>query len=122
MTIGERITFLREGKNLSQKEFANLITMNNSVLSRVEAGTRPVRDDEIVKIAEVLDVSTDFLLGFDSTQAKDNSILVNIINDNDVSKDELLLAAHVTKDLTKDEQKQLIQFAKFLKTQRKSNT
>lgn len=62
MNIGERIISLRTNKNWSQKQLASYTGMNVSVLNRIERGERPVRDSEIVKISELLEVSTDYLL------------------------------------------------------------
>ena len=63
MTTGERIKSAREDKDILQQELANVINMNVSVLSRIEKGIRPIRDDELVRIARALQVSTDYLLG-----------------------------------------------------------
>ncbi|MBR4695670.1 MAG: helix-turn-helix transcriptional regulator, partial [Selenomonadaceae bacterium] len=38
--------------DILQQELANTIGINVSVLSRIENGTRPVRDDELIKIAD----------------------------------------------------------------------
>ncbi|MGG3665202.1 helix-turn-helix domain-containing protein [Bacillus gobiensis] len=62
MTIGERIIKLREGKGWSQRELARRVNLNFAVMNRIEKGTRPLQDDEIIKIADVLEVSTDYLL------------------------------------------------------------
>lgn len=61
--IGRRIAELRESKNISQTELASRININRSVLNRIELGTRPARDLELKGIANVLDVSTDYLVG-----------------------------------------------------------
>lgn len=60
-TTGERIVYLREKKNWSQLELAERMGMSNSVLSRIEANKRPVRNDEIKKLSELLETSTDYL-------------------------------------------------------------
>lgn len=62
MKIGERITELRKIKKISQQQLADRIGMNQSVLNRIENGSRPVRDDEIKAIANFFKVSTDYLL------------------------------------------------------------
>ena len=62
MTTGERIKRAREDKDILQQELATAINMNVSVLNRIEKGTRPIRDDELVRIARALQVSTDYLL------------------------------------------------------------
>lgn len=61
--IGRRISEFRESKNISQTELASRININRSVLNRIELGTRPARDLELKGIANVLDVSTDYLVG-----------------------------------------------------------
>ena len=63
MSIGKKIQILREEKDLTQKELANKVGLNTSVMNRIELGERPARDDEIIKIADVLEVTTDYLLG-----------------------------------------------------------
>ncbi|MDO4794170.1 MAG: helix-turn-helix transcriptional regulator [Filifactor alocis] len=62
-TIGSRIQFLREKLDITQRELANKIDISFSVMHRIETGERPARDEEIIKIAEALEVTTDFLLG-----------------------------------------------------------
>lgn len=61
--IGERISILREKKNISQKELADRINVNKSVMNRIESGERPVRDEELKSISTVLGVTADYLLG-----------------------------------------------------------
>mgnify|MGYP000844293477 FL=1 len=63
MTTGERIRNTREDMDILQQELADAVEMNVSVLSRIEKGTRPIRDDELKKIARKLGVTTDYLLG-----------------------------------------------------------
>ena len=63
MLTGERIRKTREDMDILQQELADAIKINVSVLSRIEKGTRQIRDDELVKIADKLHVTTDYLLG-----------------------------------------------------------
>lgn len=63
MTIGEKIIKLREEQGLTQALLAEKIGINRSVLNRIELGTRPIRDNEIVIFAHFFNVSTDYLLG-----------------------------------------------------------
>lgn len=60
--IGENIVDLRESKNFSQAHLANLMNLNKNVLGRIERGERPLRDIEILKLAEIFQVSTDLIL------------------------------------------------------------
>lgn len=61
--IGQKIINLREHKNWTQRELANRIGLNSSVMNRIESGDRPIKDFELDKIASVLDTTTDYLLG-----------------------------------------------------------
>lgn len=63
MNIGERIIKLREKRSWSQRELARRIDINVSVMNRIESGERPVKDQELLKLSNVLEVSTDYLLG-----------------------------------------------------------
>lgn len=42
---------------------ARRVNLNFSVMNRVESGERPIKDHELVDLADVLGVSTDYLLG-----------------------------------------------------------
>ncbi|SDX75163.1 helix-turn-helix domain-containing protein [Tepidimicrobium xylanilyticum] len=63
MTIGERIKRLREEKDLTQRELADKIQISYSVMNRIESGERAIRDEELKKIADVLETTADYLLG-----------------------------------------------------------
>lgn len=67
MFLGQRIVSLREEHDLTQKELAEKLDFNRSVLNRIEQGIRPCRDDELKKIANFFDVSADYLLGRESS-------------------------------------------------------
>jgi len=67
--LGQRIVYLRNLKEISQSELAIAINLNRSVLNRIENGTRPVRDIELVSLADYFNVTTDYLLG---RKVKDN--------------------------------------------------
>jgi transcriptional regulator with XRE-family HTH domain len=63
MVPGDRIKSLREKRDINQTELAKKIGISKSVMSRIEAGTRPLEDSLLVKLTEVLDTSADYLLG-----------------------------------------------------------
>lgn len=91
MTIGARIKKLRERLGYSQKQLADKVGLNISVFNRIEQDTRPIRSEELTKVAEILEVSTDYLSGktnipsmkLDQTQRK-------IIDNIDLSDDDLV--------------------------------
>lgn len=93
MDIGKRIVHLRESKGWTQREIAQRIKLNVSVMNRIESGERPVKDQELADIARVLDTTSDYLLGI-----TDNP---NQMNEN--TKDEKDIAKRMkefTRDLT----------------------
>ena len=66
MTPGKKIVELREARDMNQTELAQALEINRSVLNRIEQGTRPIRDDELKKLADYFHVTTDELLGRDA--------------------------------------------------------
>ena len=69
MSVSGNIVRLRENLGLTQKELAEALNMNRSVLNRIENGTRPVRDDELAVFADYFNVSADYLLGRETPKA-----------------------------------------------------
>ena len=61
--IGRRIYDLRVERDVQQGELAKAIHLHQSVLNRIEKGTRPARDSEIRAIALFFHVTADELLG-----------------------------------------------------------
>ena len=69
-TIGQRIYDLRIEHDVQQGELSKAIGLHQSVLNRIEKGTRPARDTEIISISRYFNVCTDYLLGI--TQHKNH--------------------------------------------------
>ncbi len=68
---GDRIKRLREEKGWSQLELSKRTGINNSVLSRIESGKRPVEETEINIFADTFEVSGDYILGRSVSRAPD---------------------------------------------------
>lgn len=71
--IGVRVEESRKKKGMKQKELlAQLqvrgVDMNASGLSKLEGQIRYVTDIELVALADILEVTTDYLLGRDTKQ------------------------------------------------------
>lgn len=73
MAISSKIANLRKERDLTQKELSDKLGINQSVLNRIEKGTRPVRDDELKAFADFFDVSADYLIG----NEKNNTFIFN---------------------------------------------
>lgn len=63
MTIGEHIMLLRKQKGLSQAELGKVIGTSGDVIGRYERDVITPSIDVIVKVADALEVSIDFLVG-----------------------------------------------------------
>lgn len=118
MATGERIRNIREDNDVLQQELADAIGMNVSVLSRIEKGTRQIRDDELVKIANKLHVTTDYLLGRTDEprgtagfQKGDGGNEGKVAGDDAVGGSTILMRAQ--SELDEDELQQLEGMAKF---------
>ena len=62
-TIGERISSARIAKNLTQKQLGSLVDVSESTLARFEKGIREPRNSTTIALAQVLNVSCDYLMG-----------------------------------------------------------
>ena len=86
MNIGKKIVSLREKRGWTQRELAARINLNASVMNRIESNDRPVKDSELLSLANIFEVSTDYLLGRTDTTAptsqdKDEQEFQAFIND-----------------------------------------
>ena len=68
-TFEERVRFLLDRENMTQKELAECIDVSESALSRYIAGRREVPIETVTEMATALHTSSDYLLGrsFDIT-------------------------------------------------------
>ena len=71
--FGNRLRELRKQKCLTQKQLASLIGVKNSIISFYEVGDRIPSPEIIIKLAAVLHVSSDYLLGIERNDTLDVS-------------------------------------------------
>lgn len=63
-TIGARIRELRQSYNVTQKQLADAVGVEQSTIGKYEGNSKVTPSDEIkIKIADYFDVSVDYLLG-----------------------------------------------------------
>lgn len=60
---GDRLRELRELREMSQQDLADMVGMSHTQIFRIEKGTSIPTADTVVKLARVLDCTTDYLLG-----------------------------------------------------------
>lgn len=64
-TIGERIARLRKERGITQKELADLLRVTQPVVSDYERGELRVHGELLVRLAEILRVSANEILGLE---------------------------------------------------------
>lgn len=89
MNVGERIREIRELRNLTLKEVAESLGKTEATVQRYESGNINIKNDTLAEIANILDVSPAYLMGW----IKDNS---NIGNSNYNYFDTAVSAGEVT--------------------------
>lgn len=70
--VGTRIAELLEQKDISQRELAERVHVTEVSMSRYINGTRTPKGPVLGNIANVLGVTTDYLLGNDETDSNDS--------------------------------------------------
>ena len=92
--IGARIKTARERAGLTQEDLAARVGMSPSHMSIVERGVKVPRMDTVVKLANELDVSADYLLQDSVAQSRNNQLLSSIMDLPERERDRLLDKAH----------------------------
>jgi len=62
--ISQRVKKLREYKGISQQELAKLLGVSRPTVSQIESGERKISAVELVKLAEIFNISVEGLLDF----------------------------------------------------------
>lgn len=62
----QRIRDLREDRDLKQRQLAEFLNCSQQVYSNYELGQRDIPTDVLIRLAQLYDVSTDYLLGLTS--------------------------------------------------------
>lgn len=105
MTFGQRLRELRKSKNLSQEELGKVIHVSKVSISGYENDTREPGQEALKSLASYFNVTTDYLLGTNSTpkwaNEKDTNDLQRFLNDNEGSM------TYGGEDLTKEEKEKL---------------
>ena len=81
MDIGTKIRNRREDMDLSQRDMAKLIPMNQSNYSKIERGIQEPSMEQLRRICQILKLDPRYLLGleeFESLSASDLQLLSDI--------------------------------------------
>lgn len=103
-----RIKKLRNEKGYTQEKLGRILGITKTGVSYWESGQSVPNDEMLTKIADLFNVSIDYLLGRSDTP--------NPNDDNDIQLDDFQFALYgEVKDLTEEQKQTLLNMAKFLK-------
>jgi transcriptional regulator with XRE-family HTH domain len=71
MVLSDNIKAIREEKNLKQIEVATHIGVDKSAYSKIEKGTRALTIEELQKMAQLFNMTTDQILNYDGKIPKE---------------------------------------------------
>lgn len=77
--IGNRISTRRKQLNYTQEQIAEKMDVSIQMVSNLERGNKAIKIDNLIKISEILNVSTDYILIGKHTE-KDIGIVLNKID------------------------------------------
>lgn len=90
IAFGNRVRAARERMGITQEDLASRVGMSPSHMSIVERGVKVPRMDTVVKLANELDVSADYLLQDSIVQSRNNQLLTSIMELPEKERDRLL--------------------------------
>lgn len=99
----QRIKELRLKQRLTQQQVAEKIGVTRPAYSAYEIGKREPDFETLKKLANIFDVSTDYLLGKSSNE-----------NDTSVTPPNTI-AAHIDEDVTAEEMEDILNYIEFIK-------
>ena len=89
--LGERLTELRKGRNLTQEQFSSLINISRATYAQYEIDRRQPDYETLQNIADFYNVTTDYLLGrarnSDITYTSSKGFPFLSVNENSVKYD-----------------------------------
>ena len=95
--LGNRIRVARERKGITQEDLAERVNISPSHVSVIERGVKASRVDTLVRIANELDVSADYLLQDLVKCSHENQLLSSIMELPESDRNRLLNAANKPK-------------------------
>ena len=114
----------RTEKNITQANMSKLLGLSRSTYSLYELGRREPNIDTLKKIASILGVTLDELIGWQSQNLNTNKEINNISNNIVSRPSSAAMSVHFDSDeYTEEELEEIKRFAEFVKSKRKdSNT
>ncbi|WPC08786.1 helix-turn-helix transcriptional regulator [Globicatella sp. PHS-GS-PNBC-21-1553] len=104
MSFEERLKYSRELRGMTLKELGQKIGKTEATVQRYESGDiKNIKNDVIEMIADALDVSPAYLMGWTDKEPIDENTK--------------RIAAHIDNNVTEEQMKDIIKYIEFLKSQ-----
>ena len=62
MEIGKRIQMRRKQQGMTQEQLADKMDVSIQMVSNLERGNKAIRIENLIKLSEILNISTDYIL------------------------------------------------------------
>lgn len=112
-STGKILRYLRRKNSLTQKELAEKLNKAESTISMWERGDREIDQETLVLIADLFNVSVDFLIGRTSNPEETRG--ESLIIDDDFS----FALYDMSKDLTEAQKRDILKIVNIIKNQGK---
>lgn len=91
--IGNRISERRKQLNYTQEQVAEKMNVSIQMVSNLERGNKAIKIENLLKISEILDMSTDYILTGKHTEKDVNAFLTRVskLSDNDYKMIDMLI-------------------------------
>lgn len=73
-SVGERIKRLRKNMGLTQSDLAEKLNLECAAVSKYETNRVPLTQESLIKLADIFNVSTDYLLGLNENKTLNQPI------------------------------------------------
>lgn len=118
---GQRLRFARKAKGLTQKELAEKMGFKtHSTINQYETGKSKPGHDDLIKLADILDVSMDYLSG--RTDVK-NIVHIEEDLENFLNKEgPIVYKGHVLTSEQAERAREVLEFVLFQEAKKRKNT
>ena len=99
MEIGNRIFKKRKQMGLTQEALADKMNVSIQMISNLEHGNKAIKIENLIKISDILDVSTDYILKGTSEQREENDLSekINLLTPDDYKMVQIIVEYCVNK-------------------------
>lgn len=105
--FGQKLKNLRSRTNKTQQEVADYLGMSRAAYSHFENGRNEPDRETILKLADLFDVSTDYLFGREKQEYKETENRAQTV------------AAHIDEDVSDEEMEDIINYIEFIRQKHK---